>query len=126
MSLTLPPASSACFVGQPQQHVAMAWQGSAPADQIKPTQLGQGRHQPRLRTEPALIGGNGKLMLGWIAMPARAKRVRPFAPRQPIPAVRSPDVDRAGRDDRLLFAKARQMADVEDMRHRLRVPEWGG
>ena len=97
---------SGSFVDQPEQHIGMAGQGSAPADEIEATQLGQARHQLRLRTEPALIGGNGKLMLGRIAMPARAKRVRPFAPRQSIPAVRSPDVDRAGRDDRLLFAES--------------------
>ena len=42
------------FAGQPQQHIAMAGQARAPADQIASAQLGQHIHQTLLLPQPPL------------------------------------------------------------------------
>jgi hypothetical protein len=41
-------APSGSFVGQLEQHIAMAGQGSAPADEVKSAQLVQSIHQVAL------------------------------------------------------------------------------
>jgi hypothetical protein len=119
----LPKVTLGSFVGQPQQHIAVAGQGRTPADEIAPAQLGQSIHQARLLPQPPFVCGNGSLM---VIRAFRTKRVRPLARRQSIPGIPAPDVDGAGWDNRLSLLEAWQMPDVEDLRHRLRLAQRGG